>query len=55
MDFLPRLHEVERQRANTVAVGGKFNGAVARGARVEENAIGLFPAGFTRPLTQAGE
>ena len=32
VDCLPGLEEIERQRANTVPVRGKFGGEVARGA-----------------------
>src|ERR1035441_5111388 len=55
VDCLPRLDEVERQRANTVTVRGKFGGEVARSAGVEEDALGLLPAWFTGLLTQVGE
>ena len=47
MDSLPRLDEIERQCANTVTVRGKFGGEIARGTRVEEDALGLLPAWFT--------
>lgn len=51
MDLLPRLHEVERERTNAVAVRCESDGEVARRAWVKENALGLLPAEFTRLLT----
>ena len=55
MNLLPRLREVEGQSANSVAVCGEFDGEVACGARVKEDALGLLPTGFAGLLTQVSE
>ena len=55
VDCLPGLEEIERQRANTVPVRGKFGGEVARSAWVEEDALGVFPAWFAGLLAEVGE
>lgn len=55
MDVLPRLRKVEGQRADAVAVRYKFDGEVASGARVKEDALGLLPTGLTRLLPQVSE
>ena len=55
MDVLPRLSEVEGQRANAMAVRGEFDGEVASCARVKEDAFSLLPTGFTGLLSQVGE
>lgn len=50
MDVLPRLHKIKRQSANTVTVGGKVSGKIARGAWVQEHALGLFPIPIHRTV-----
>ena len=52
MNILPRLSEIERQSADSVAVRGELSVKVPSGARVKKDAIGLVPTRFTRPLTQ---
>lgn len=52
MNILPRLSEVERQSADSMAVRGELSVKIPSGARVKKHAIGLVPARFTRPLTQ---
>ena len=55
MDVLPRLSEVEGQRANAMAVRGEFDGEVTCGARVKEDAFSLLPTGLTGLLPQVSE
>ena len=55
MNILPRLSEVERKRANAVAVRSEFDGEVTCGARVKEDAFSLLPTGLTGLLPQVSE